>query len=98
MKKAHALVTLALLACGNVKSAKQSARRYADDLGYKVVGVACTSVDTDGDGYVSCSVRVEGREDPLALECSRGDWSFTEGCKVAMPKAVVKATTIHGHR
>lgn len=82
---------LLLGACGNVEIAKTNARKYADELGYKVVGVACTSTDSDGDGYVSCSVRVDDRADPLALECTRGDFTFTDGCKVAMPK--MRATT-----
>lgn len=77
---------LLVAGCGNPEVAKRAARQYATDLGYKVVGVACTSTDTDGDGYVSCSVRVEGKADPLALECTRGEATFTDGCKVALPK------------
>lgn len=91
MKK-FAFVVVLLVGCGNPEVAKQAARRYATDLGYKVSGVACTSTDTDGDGYVSCSVRVDDREDPLALECTRGELTLTDGCKVALPKLRVNQT------
>lgn len=81
------LIAALLLGCGDVEKAKAAARTYATDLGYKVVGVACTGTDTDGDGYMGCSVRVEGSDAPIALECESGGFgSFTQGCKVALPK------------
>jgi hypothetical protein len=73
----------ALVGCGDIEHAKASARSYARDLGYTAVGVSCTGTDSDGDGYVACSVRVEGQDAPIALECSHGDFTFTEGCKLA---------------
>lgn len=80
------IASLLLAGCGDVEKARAAAKQYAQELGYKPLGIACTSTDTDGDGYVACSVRIEDKAEPLALECSRGDWTFTEGCKVAMPK------------
>lgn len=83
-----------LYACGNPEVAKEAARQYAKDLGYTVVGVACASTDTDHDGYVSCSLRVEGNDAPILLECTRGEWTFTGGCKGALPK-LRNTTNIH---
>lgn len=80
------LVALILTACGDPEVAKAAARQYARDLGYKVVGVSCAGTDSDHDGYVSCSLRVEGNDEPLLLECTRGEWTFTSGCKGALPK------------
>lgn len=57
------------------------AKMYADKI---VLGQDCVGRDTDGDGYVSCSARVRGRdekalEETLALECAA---AFTNsGCK-----------------
>lgn len=75
-----------LVGCGDVEQAKSYARTYATEMGYTVVGVSCTGTDSDGDGYVSCGVRVEGLSQPISLECSRGEWTFNTGCKVALPK------------
>jgi hypothetical protein len=72
----------ALVGCGDIEHAKSEARSYAGDLGYTVVGVSCTGTAFDGDGYVACAVRVEGEDAPMALECSRGDFTFAEGCKL----------------
>lgn len=91
---------LAFVGCfGDPEAAKASARAYAKDLGYDVAGVSCTGVDSDGDGYVSCTVRLSN-PDPsghslLALECSRGEATFTSGCKVA---PLVKNSTTNVER
>lgn len=75
------LACLLLCACGDVEVAKGYARSYASDLGYSVIGVACTGTDSDGDGYISCTVRVKDDE-PLILQCASGSAaSFTAGCK-----------------
>lgn len=90
---------LMLAGCfGDPEAAKASARQYAKDLGYEVAGVSCTGVDSDGDGYVSCTVRLKD-PDPsgsslLALECSRGEVTFTSGCKVA-PLVKNKTTNVN---
>ncbi|MDO8598679.1 MAG: hypothetical protein Q7S02_01065 [bacterium] len=52
---------------------------YADRV---VLGTQCTGRDTDGDGYVSCTARVRGKDSPeelLALECASD--VFNSGCK-----------------
>jgi hypothetical protein len=37
--------------------------------------------DSDGDGYVSCTIAVEGTAQPLAIEC-KSDWAFGTGCRM----------------
>lgn len=65
------------------EGSKNNAMGYAKELGYNPLGAACSSADSDGDGYVSCTVRLGDGEPPLALECQ---WLFGEGCKMALPK------------
>lgn len=66
------------------------AKMYADKI---VLGQDCVGRDTDGDGYVSCSARVRGRdekalEETLSLECAS---DFTNsGCKTRT--GVIKMT------
>jgi type II secretory pathway pseudopilin PulG len=62
-------------------SAEQNARQYAGELGVEVAGLSCTGVDTDGDGYVSCTIR--GRDGSLTpIECA-GRLTLNSGCRVA---------------
>lgn len=50
------------------------------------LGVSCVERDSDGDGYVSCTIFRKGK-DPIALECAYGGfWSAGPGCKMAQPK------------
>jgi prepilin-type N-terminal cleavage/methylation domain-containing protein len=44
------------------------ARAWAEELKYSFVAASCTNSPADG-GYVRCSVRVEEKQDPIALEC-----------------------------
>ena len=55
------------------------AKMYADKT---VLGQDCVGRDTDGDGYVSCTARVKGKDTPeetLALECA--STLLNSGCK-----------------
>lgn len=55
------------------------AKMYADK---SVLGQDCVGRDTDGDGYVSCTARVRGKdglEETLALECA--STLLNSGCK-----------------
>ena len=65
------------------KQSRVEAARYATQLGYEVLGTACSGMDQDADGYVFCSVRVKEIQAPLALECQ---WVGGKGCKQALPK------------
>lgn len=73
------------LACnlqGSGEHAEQEARTHAQKLGWKVTGVACTGTDSDGDGYISCTVALEDGSE-RALECASGGFDRIQGCKAA---------------
>lgn len=66
------------------------AKMYADKT---VLGEDCVGRDTDGDGYVSCSARVRGKDTPeetLALECAAG--FMNSGCKARIGLLPTTAT------
>ena len=72
--------------CASSKgSAEEEARAYAQSMGLKLQGVDCMNRDTDGDGYVSCSLSVIGKDGTTSiepLECA-ARWSWNnDGCKV----------------
>ncbi len=48
--------------------------------------VTCTERDTDGDGYISCTV-FRREMDPIFIECATGV-AWTSGCRA--PKAVIR--------
>lgn len=62
-------------------SACDSARSFAVGLDYRVRAVVCMNSDLDGDGYVSCAVRVEERTEPFAIECAF-QFSMKSGCRM----------------
>lgn len=47
---------------------RAEARAWAEELTYEVVAVTCANIPEGM--FVRCTVRVEGKEDLLALECS----------------------------
>lgn len=72
-------------------SPEQEMQKYLSTLypNYTVVGISCTSQDSDGDGYVSCSATLEDPSNPGKIvresaECANS--YFYGGCKIAMPK------------
>ena len=49
----------------------------------------CTSTDTDGDGFVDCTIvqrRADGSTELLPLECA-GKLTFARGCRAVKPVA-----------
>lgn len=67
--------------------AEVQAQSYVQGLGYNLVntGIECASVDSDGDGLVSCTVvdLTEGApKNPLFIECY---WRW-EGCRGMKPQ------------
>lgn len=63
--------------------AVREAQDWAELMGYTVKGTTCSARDTDGDGYVSCSVLVtneSGRSDVVPLECAAAA-TFNDGCR-----------------
>lgn len=70
-------------------AAESGARQYAKDLGLKLKGISCARVDTDGDGYVSCSLSIEdpnGGSHIEAVECA-ASFSMNSGCRVPKMRA-----------
>ena len=68
---------------GQETAAKAEAQKWATDLGYRILGISCANIDSDHDGYVSCTVRVIDGEKPAEtkqIEC-RGEWSRGHGCR-----------------
>lgn len=76
----------------DTEETKVQARQFGTDLGLKVVGVTCMTHDSDGDGYVSCTIRYEestGIYKTMAIECA-GGWAAPNirGCKQVQLRAV----------
>jgi hypothetical protein len=63
--------------------AESEARRWSQQMGIEPVGVSCANVDSDGDGYVSCTVssrRPDGKVDLHPVECAVRV-SINSGCR-----------------
>ena len=70
-------------ACQDVAQLETDARAYGKRMGYQVVGVECMNMDSDQDGYVSCSMSVkktDGNIDLIPVECASQFW-FGSGCR-----------------
>jgi flagellar basal body-associated protein FliL len=67
---------------GSSEAAKAEARRHAQELGWDVQGIACTGIDSDGDGYIACTVVLQDGSE-RNLECASGGITWTSGCKRA---------------
>ena len=73
---------------GSSAIAEQELIDYGQQLGWDVVGKSCAGVDSDGDGYISCTARVRenAATSDKALECASGALlSWTDGCKLSLP-------------
>jgi hypothetical protein len=84
MKKLFLLIAFATLlpplaASALTEAPEAAARRYEKDLGFDVQGVSCTQVDTDNDGYVTCSVSIRGG-DALKIQSIQCAASDSDGC------------------
>jgi hypothetical protein len=74
--------TLALAACSGPtqrNQAKQEATQWAKELGLEFTGASCADYDSDGDGYVSCTLAMKNG-DTKQIEC-RGAYSIGHGCR-----------------
>jgi hypothetical protein len=80
----HILLVIALAACSHADADK--AKREAQDFMQHIDGatsVECNDTDSDGDGYVSCTVFRKG-DDPLPISCGAEKWCVANcatGCK-----------------
>ena len=79
-------LALSISGGGNHADPKTEMEQYMTALGYTPKGVVCTEMDTDHDGYVSCTgtYEEEGKIKRIAAECA-GGWTLmgdvNEGCK-----------------
>lgn len=84
---------VALTGCPNWTGAHKStaedeAREYAQELNLELEAVSCVKQDTDGDGYVSCTLKLKDGQ-TLPRECA-GAYNLNSGCreqKLKMPGA-----------
>ena len=67
--------------------AVRGAQEWARTMGVQPKAVNCVDYDTDGDGYVSCSISHENKSGDIkiiAVECA-GSLSWNEGCRTPKP-------------
>lgn len=83
-------IQVRVLPSEEVAYARQQAKLFGEDLNYKVLGVSCATNDSDGDGYVSCTVRV-APDTRIVLDCAYDKNSGIgkqTGCKEVRARAV----------
>lgn len=71
-------------------NAEKGAKAWAKSMGITPSGIVCASQDSDGDGYVSCTIAQKSKNGtitPTAIECAAA-FSLSEGCR--MPKTVIR--------
>lgn len=82
------IFSISCTACRNIsgssqRSAQENAESWAKDLELDVEHVKCNGIDSDGDGYVSCTFKLkDGRIENY--ECSSS--YLYDGCKAIIPK------------
>jgi hypothetical protein len=82
----HVLLILMLVGCHNADIA--DARHQAEKFMQKIPGaqsVLCNDSDSNGDGYVSCTI-FRGSADPVAIQCGAENWcafNCAHGCRLA---------------
>lgn len=70
------------------KESEAYARQYAKDLGMEAKGVTCAGMDTDNDGYISCTLATtDGRL--IAIECA-GAAYMNSGCRIPKLQAAIQ--------
>lgn len=90
------LLCLGLVRCGatslipSKEVATHEAKVWAEDMGMDIKGVSCVRFDTDGDGYVSCTL-MGTNGNVYIVECASA-LTFNSGCRT--PKtSLVRPTT-----
>lgn len=66
-------------------TAQKNAEEWSKDLSLPVEHVKCNSVDTDGDGYISCAFKMKSGT-VESYECSA--WTSNDGCRP--PKLITR--------
>lgn len=77
-------ILLLLAACErtDVSAANSSAATFAKNIP-NATGTTCADVDSDGDGYVTCTV-FRGEQEPMQIQCGSERlcvWNCARGCK-----------------
>jgi flagellar basal body-associated protein FliL len=85
------LFCLFITGCEERQNAEGEARAWASSLGMADVRVNCTNMDSNHDGYVSCSIieTVNGRHEIHAIECA-SRYSLTGGCRMQKPSSSIR--------
>lgn len=65
------------------------ARAFMERQTYKVLAVQCSTLDSDGDGYVSCTVTVDddGQKESEQVECAAEMQLRADGCRLQPTRA-----------
>jgi hypothetical protein len=82
-----ALVALVVAVRPAGDAAAREARAFAEQTGIEGARAVCADYDTDGDGYVSCTLAYDapgGGKAILPVECP-GRWSFGSTCRAQRP-------------
>ncbi len=55
-----------------------------------IVNMTCSTIDSDNDGYISCTVLIDGvnQNSPLSIECA---YRYESGCRMAIMKTYNKS-------
>lgn len=67
------------------KKAVNEAGKWGQEMGLDVKGVSCVNVDSNVDGYVSCSLSTAGKDGTISIvpiECA-ASLTINSGCRVA---------------
>ena len=68
----------------NTTVLKDEAVRTVKELGFEPIGASCMNQDSNGDGYVSCTVTVvdeNKKRSLMAVECG-SNWSLKNDCRL----------------
>ena len=89
-------LTIAITACNGLTSGKEikeaathDAEKFVRELGWKTNGISCADVDSDRDGYVSCTIALTNGTNEF-VEC-RGAYAWGHGCRI--PKLRIDRNT-----
>lgn len=89
MRKLALTLTLASCTFADVEKAKRFAQDFSKNIP-GATGVDCNDSDSDGDGYVSCTV-FRGDKEPIAISCGAENYcacNCAKGCKLTPARMV----------
>jgi len=69
------------------KQAEEGAWAWAESMKLKPEAVSCVPQDSDGDGYIACSISVKKKDGEIkiyAIECA-GGYTWNKGCRTPKP-------------